>query len=71
MRNIMPFGEILETVDRLPLEEQESLIEILHRRVIEQRRAELEKDIREAQKEFEAGHTHPVTPDELMAEVLP
>jgi len=70
MGNTLPFGEILETVDRLPLEEQEALIEILHRRVIERRRAELAKDIQEAQKEFKAGHARPMTPDELMAEIL-
>ena len=70
MGDTLPFGEVLETVDRLPLEEQEALIEILHRRVIERRREELAKDIQEAQKEFEAGHARPVTPDEFMAEIL-
>ena len=70
MGDTLPFREVLETVDRLPLEEQEALIEILHRRVIERRREELAKDIQEAQKEFKAGHARPVTPDELMAEIL-
>jgi hypothetical protein len=60
----------LEIVDRLPLEDQETLIEIVYRRVIERRRAELAKDIQGAQKEFEAGNARPVTPDELMAEIL-
>ena len=70
MKNTMSFGEVLETVDRLPLEEQEALIDILQRRVIEQRRAELAQDIKDAQKEFKAGHAHPGTPDEVMAEIL-
>jgi hypothetical protein len=70
MGNTSSFGKALETVDRLPLEDQEALIEILHRRIIERRRAELAKDIQDAQKEFKAGNAHPVTPDELMAEIL-
>ena len=70
MRNTMTFGDVLETVDRLPLEEQEELIEILRRRVIERRREELAKEIQEARKEFRAGQTRPATPDELMSEIL-
>lgn len=70
MEDTLSFGEVLETAERLPLEEQDALIEILHRRVIERRRAELAKDIQEAQKEFKAGYARPVTPDDLMAEIL-
>ncbi len=70
VKSTVPFGEVLETIDRLPLEEQEELIEIVRRRVIEQRRTELAKDIREAQEEFRKGHVRPATPDELMAEIL-
>ncbi len=70
MRNTMTFGDVLETVDSLPLEEQEELIEILRRRVIERRREELAKEIQEARKEFRAGRTRPATPDELMSEIL-
>ncbi len=70
MRNTMTFGDVLETVDRLPLEEQEELIEILHRRVIERRREELAKEIQEAQREFRAGRARPATPDEIMSEIL-
>jgi hypothetical protein len=32
MENVMPFGEVLEAVDKLPLEEQETLIAVLHHR---------------------------------------
>ena len=70
MKDTISFGEVLETVDRLSLEEQEALIDILQRRIIEQRRAELAQDIQEAQKEFKAGHARPARPDELMAEIL-
>ena len=70
MEKLLAFGEILKVVDTLPLEEQETLIEVVHRRVVEQRRAKLAKEVRDAQKEFQAGHCHPITPDELVAEIL-
>lgn len=70
MEKLLAFGEILKVVDTLPLEEQETLIEVVHRRVVEQRQAKLAKEIRDAQKEFQAGHCYTMTPDELVAEIL-
>lgn len=70
MESVLAFGEVLEVVDELSLEEQETLIEVVRRRIIERRREELAKEIEEAQKEFQAGHCRPVTPDELVAEIL-
>ena len=70
MESVLAFGEVLEVVDKLSLEEQETLIEVVRKRIIERRREELAKDIQDAQKEFQAGLCRPVTPDELMAEIL-
>jgi len=64
------FGEILEEADRLPLEDQETLIEVLKKRMRDRRRAELAKDIQEAQKEFQEGSCRPATADELVREIL-
>jgi U3 small nucleolar ribonucleoprotein component len=70
MEKTSSFGEVLDTVSQLSLEDQEALTDIIRRRIIEQRRAQLAKDIREAQEEFKAGNARSVTPDELMAEIL-
>jgi hypothetical protein len=70
MENTLPFGEILEAADNLPIADQESLRDILTKRIIERRRNELAQDIREARKEYKAGQCKPVTPDELMTELL-
>ena len=70
MQDSVPFGEILEAADGLPIEDQEALIAILKNRLRERRRAELLKDIREAEKEFREGKCRPATPDELMREIL-
>ncbi len=70
MGRTLSLDEVLETVERLSLEDQEALLNIVRRRIIEQRRTELAKDMREAQTEFQAGNTRLVSPDELMREIL-
>jgi hypothetical protein len=70
MHETTPFAEAVQAATKLSLEEQETLVEILRRRMVEQRRAELAKDIQEAQQEFQSGGCQPVTPEQLMGEVL-
>jgi hypothetical protein len=70
MPNTTPFSEALEAVEKLTLPEQEELIDILRRRMIEQRRAELVKDVLDAEREFQAGGSRPVSPNELIKEIL-
>ena len=70
MPKALPFGEVLEGIDALSLEDQEILKEILHRRIIERRRGELVQDVQQAQQEFQAGQCRPVTPEELTKEIL-
>ncbi len=70
MGNTISFGEILEAAEKLSMEEQETLLDILHRRMIERRRAELAQDIKEADKEFHEGKSKPVTPDKLIKEII-
>jgi hypothetical protein len=69
MQTIVSFGEVLEAADKLSLKEQETLIDILRRRLVERRRAELAQDIEEARKEFEAGQAKPASPSEIMGEI--
>ena len=70
MGNVMTFNKVLESADKLSLDEQETLTEVLHRRIIEHRRAELAKEIKDAQQEFKDGKCKPATPSELMKEIL-
>ena len=64
------FTKILEAADRLQLEDQEDLIRILQNRLRDRRRTELIKDVQEAQQEFALGKCKPVTPEQLMEELL-
>ncbi len=70
MAKALLFGEVLEAIETLSLEDQETLQEILHRRLIERRREELVQDVQQAQQEFQAGQCRPVTPEDLMKEIV-
>ncbi|NCR24661.1 MAG: hypothetical protein GPJ27_23665 [Microcystis aeruginosa L111-01] len=64
------FAEILEAVEQLPLEDQENLIHILQNRLRDQKRTELVRDVQEAQQEFAQGQCQPMTPEQIMEEIL-
>lgn len=70
MRNTIFFNEVLETAEKLPIEDQETLIEILNKRIIERRRSKLAKEIRNAQKEFKVGKCKPTSVDEIIKEMF-
>ena len=71
MRNTISFNEALETAEKLPIEDQETLIEILNRRIIEKQRSKLAREIRNAQKEFEAGKCKPTSADDIIKGMFP
>jgi hypothetical protein len=61
---------VVDAADRLTVEEQETLVTVLSRRLADRRRAELVRDIREGQKEFEQGALRPSTPEKIVKEIL-
>jgi hypothetical protein len=63
------FSEVLEAASDLSTDEQESLLDILHRRLIERKRLKLAHEIEEARAEFAAGQLRPASVDEIMNEV--
>lgn len=70
MHNVITFNEVLESADRLTLVEQETLMDVLKRRIIEQRRLQIAKEIQAAQSEFDQNACRTATPSELMKEIL-
>jgi hypothetical protein len=64
------FGDVLDATDKLSLDEQHTLIEILQRRMRERRRALIAKNIQAARKEFQQGDCQPATPREIMKDIL-
>jgi polyphosphate kinase len=64
------FHVVVDAADRLTAEEQETLIELLNRRLANRRRAELTRDVQEAEREFDRGALRPATPEDIMKEIL-
>lgn len=64
------YGQVLDSIEALPEEQQESLVDIVRKRIAERRRAELMKSVDEARKEFKSGKLRPATSAEIMRKVL-
>ena len=71
MKKVSTFEDILEAANRLSLEEQEVILDILHRRMIEKKRTELISQVRESEREYAEGLCRETTPEELIKEILP
>lgn len=70
MNHAISFNEILESADRLSLEEQESLIDVIRRRIATRRRQEIAFLVSSAREEYKAGELRPESPDEIMQSLL-
>jgi len=63
------YGQVLDSIEALPDEQQESLVDTVRKRLAERRRAALVKSIGEARKEFKSGKIRPATAAEIMRKV--
>jgi len=64
------FADLVEMIDRLPLDERESLVDVVRKRIADDQRRRIAASIRSARREHSRGRCKPVTPDELMREIL-
>ena len=64
------YGQVLDSIDALSEDQQESLLDIVRKRLAERRRAALIKSVGEAQKEFKSGKLRPATSAEIMRKIL-
>jgi len=64
------YGQVVDSIEALPDEQQQSLVELLQHRLAERRRETLVKSVQEARKEFKAGKLRPAAPAEIMRKVL-
>ena len=69
MASISEFDRVLDAVGRLPVEDQESLIDIVSRRIRENRRRECVEDVLEARREYARGGCRPASVEDLMTEL--
>lgn len=70
MQNTLPFGEILEAADKLPVHDQEELRDILSKRIIARRREKLYREVKEAQAEYATGLGEASDADDIIDEIM-
>ncbi len=63
------FQQVLESVESLPPDDQALLIELVHRRLVQARRAELAAEIRESREDYKSGQVRRGTAADLMKEL--
>jgi hypothetical protein len=64
------FSTLLEAAEHLPLDDQEELVEILHKRTVEKRRSELAAEVRAARADNKRGRSKAATANAIMEEIL-
>jgi hypothetical protein len=64
------FADLVEMIDRLPLDQRESLVDVVRKRMVDEERRRIAASIRSARREHARGRCKPATPDELMREIL-
>jgi hypothetical protein len=69
MEQSIPFGEVLEAVDRLSPDEQQVLLDIISHRMTELSRKRMALEIQESRKEFVEGLCRPATAQQIMDEI--
>jgi hypothetical protein len=68
-RTNLNFQDVVEIVESLPPNQREDLIDLIHRRMIEQKRESLSKSVREARAEYKKGQVKKGPVDELLKDL--
>lgn len=69
MSHSTSFDDVLDAVEQLSTDEQQTLLEVVQRRIAERRRKALAAEIADANQEFTNGGSRPATADELLNEI--
>ncbi len=64
------FDEALDIIESFPEEQRESIVEIVKRRLTEERRERLAQTVKEARQEYALGEVRRGTVDDLIREIV-
>ena len=67
---VKTFAQVLDSADELGVEEQESLVDVLQRRLADRRREALLEAVKSARQEFEEGRCRPATPKQIVKRIF-
>ena len=70
MNSSMVFYDLLEAADKLSIDEQESLLDILYHKITDSRRKEISKEVIKKRNEFKKGMAQLATPIEIIRDIL-
>jgi hypothetical protein len=65
----LTFNELLDSIEQLPIDQQETLVDLLQRRLVELRRLEIARHAAEARQLYAAGSLPSGSVDELLADL--
>lgn len=68
--HVSQFQKIIETVEALPLDEQAILIEIIQKRLIQQRRVDIVAEVAEARQAYRTGDVRRGNVTDMMGEII-
>lgn len=63
------FNQVLESIEKLSIDEQEALIQVVQRRIVEQRRDEIAENINRSRVEYTENQVFRGTVAEIMDEL--
>ena len=66
---MITFSDVVDAADNLSVDEQETLVEILRRRIARRNRDAIVRDVTEARDEFQAGKTRTSSVGDILDEV--
>ena len=66
---VIVFQDVLEAVDGLPVEQQEDILRIMQKRVVEKKRQELALAVKEAKADYGRGKVRKGTVADLMKDL--
>ncbi|MEO8497537.1 MAG: hypothetical protein ABI614_20910 [Planctomycetota bacterium] len=64
------FSDVVDAADDLSVDEQETLVELLRRRIAKRNRDALVRDVADARAEFQTGQARASSVNDIMDEVL-
>ena len=67
--HLLSFQDLIEAVESMPLEDQSMLVELINKRIIEKRRAELVAEVQDARSALKRGEVKRGTFEELMKDL--
>jgi hypothetical protein len=65
----LSFQDLIDAVESLPLDDQSMLVELINKRIMEKRRAELVGEVREAREALRIGEVKRGTVEDLMKDM--